>query len=666
MKSYKRKRSASDYLELVTCIYQDAVAKCTADVSDLRDLQTIQARVEAEGMSFLTITLPQFAKDFEKSLESGGIAPTLFHTFPRVGSRRKKGAIPKFLQGMLGRIFNRETGELILDETPNIVGGAVCASSTIVDAIRQLCRAFAKVELECTKKRTQAALDSYVEVEQSFQEFALRDQDRVDFLHVSDLLWGNMVAKCELSSLFPKHGPGATAERISGNQKFVWQKWYDRLEPYFPLVGSAYPLSIVASNGADEDWDDEPVKRLLEMVSVVPEQDEDPVRVTPVPKTLKGPRIIAIEPVCMQYAQQGIRDWLYSAIDRNPLTAGHVNFRDQTINQRLALKSSRDGQLATIDLSDASDRVPVDLALEMFRGNPGLQEAVNACRSTAAQLPTGEIVSNLRKFASMGSALCFPVEAMYFYTIIVLASLKVSGLSFTRSNIFKVKDELYVYGDDILVPSANAVAVCEYLQRYNCKVNASKSFWTGKFRESCGVDAYLGVNVTPIYVREERPTNRRQSGKLVSWVATANLFEEKGYPRTAQFMYALCERIVGVLPTLSDDSPGLGRKRSLGHWGSWWKDYSFRWNIRYQRIEIRAWVPSPVYREDKLVGYPALVKCLSKLETKDPSKLPHEERLSSQFKSGKDLQNLMVTDTDHLLRSALHGAVTLKRRWVPA
>jgi hypothetical protein len=171
-------------------------------------------------------------------------------------------------------------------------------------------------------------------------------------------------------------------------------------------------------------------------------------------------------------------------------------------------------------------------------------------------MPDGTIVGPLEKFASMGSALCFPVEAMYFYTCCVLALLKRHNLPVSRSNILHVRRLLYVYGDDIIVPSTDAVFVLDYLQRYNCKVNATKSFWTGKFRESCGVDAYDGKVVSPTYIGTLPPKNKRQPERLISWTATANLFYKRGYWRTAQLLFNYVEAVLGPLPYLSETSPG--------------------------------------------------------------------------------------------------------------
>jgi hypothetical protein len=623
------KSNASDYMKIIEAIYIDASMKCIADVSDVRDLMTIRSRVEYEGLSFLTITLPQFCRDFERSLANGKIDSTLFAGF----KRHKRGPIPAFLRGMVSLIFHSETGELIHDEVkPPIDSGRLGNDiPTLIEAVRQICLTFKKLELACTPEREAAAFSSFIKIESDFEKFSVPTEDLSKFLDVSSMLWDNLVVDFSPTMAIPRHGPGATAERISGNGKYRWRYWYDRLESYFPLIDNGYPLGL--------PFDSEE----LERVTIVPELLEQPVRVTPVPKTLKGPRVIAIEPCCMQFIQQGIRDWLYASLETYWLTAGHINFRDQAINQRLAMTSSMDGRLATIDLSDASDRVPRSLALDMFRASPALLGSIDSCRSTKALLPDGTIISPLRKFASMGSALCFPVEAMYFYTICIVALLESRKLSCTFQNIFNVSRDVYVYGDDIIVPVTDAIIVLEYLQKYNCKVNTNKTFVSGCFRESCGVDAYGGYEVTPVYLRQERPENRQQPSRIISWVATANLFYKKGYWRTTQLIRSIVERCVGSLPYVSEDSEALGHHSFLGYRSA------SRWNDNLQRLEIKALVPRPVRRTDKLEGYGALMKCFLDL--------------ARGIERNPLLDGSEGVDLEH---SELRGEVTLKRRWVAA
>jgi len=604
-------------------VYKDACVKCVTKVS-LRDLHTIRSRTVDEGMSFLTITLPSFSRDFENCLEKGYVGPQDFLNF------KKSGAIPAFLQGLLGRIFSRETGRINDFEDNSLSFNSPIHHASFVDSIRQICLAFKKIKLACTPAREKRALESFVENERSFNVFPLPERDDELFKSVSFVLWSGLVHHIDVLDLIPKHGPGQTAERISGNQKYNWRFWHTRLEPYFPFIDSSYSASCAEPEGQTKE---------LEIVSFVHQNDEQPSRVVTVPKTLKNPRVIAIEPCCMQYAQQAVSSKLVSLLERYSFTAGHVNFSDQTINGSLALQSSNDGRLATIDLSEASDRVPVGYALEMFRSNPDLKDAIEACRSSKAALPSGEVLP-LRKFASMGSALCFPIEAMYFYTICVVALLEFHNLPVSRRNIFTVSRDVYVYGDDIIVPTDTVATVLDHLRKYNCKVNVHKTFFRGYFRESCGVDAYRGRVVTPTYINRTRPKNRQQAKEIISCVSTANLFLKKGYVNTSNLLFKRAENVLGKLPGITENSPLLGRI------SSWSFDPPKRWNKRFQRMEILCWIQKSVHRTDVIDGYAALQKSLFKLE---------------------GLRNLLlVRDRFHLERSALHGEVAIQRRWVPA
>jgi hypothetical protein len=652
------KSDAKGYVVLAQHIYYDACAKCSAKVSDLRDLKTLRSRVKHEGMSFLTITLPKFASDFEQSLASGSISSDHFLEFKKVG------AIPAFLQGMLSWVFDRETGRL-RDDSPNLL--------EIVEGVRQFCAAFKKIRMPCSPAREAAAIERFINVEQDFSSLQIDAGSVQTFRSVSLVLWSRMLGRLLPDMLLPRHGPGATAERISGNQKYAWLRWHDRLEPFFPLLGYGYSHSaglkwnnVRTTNGIPlldcYSQDD----RSLESVTIVAEDQEQPVRVIFVPKTLKSPRVIAIEPVCMQYTQQALQAWLYAAIAKNPLTAGHVNFRDQSVNRSLALAASSTGEWATIDLSDASDRVPHELALEMFSSNPDFRDAVDSCRSRRAELPNG-VVLTLKKFASMGSALCFPIEAMYFHTLCVTSLLRKYKLSPTYRNVRNVSRFVYIYGDDIIVRKQDAEAVIGTLQEYNCKVNERKSFWTGKFRESCGLDAYDGRDVTITYLRELRPDNRQQVSQIVSWIATANLFAERGYDRTSSFMFAHVEDLLGTkLPLVEAQSPLLGR---IDHYGLRpLRPVGSKFRRRFQRLEQRGWVVSPVSRSDKIGSYAALQKSLIGLEQRGKGLHPdlrfseHGDSVAHAYMI-RWLQSIGRIESS-LEHSARRGAVTLKLRWV--
>jgi hypothetical protein len=146
-------------LELVENVYRDATTQVSAEASDLRDLKTIRSRVKEEGLSFLTISLPAFAKAVEKSLSISRIDPTLF---PRWGFR---GAGPKFLQGLLGLIFDYETGALRNDEESRRI------TPIVVESVRTFALLFKKVEMPCSPAREREAVENFVVVETINKDF---------------------------------------------------------------------------------------------------------------------------------------------------------------------------------------------------------------------------------------------------------------------------------------------------------------------------------------------------------------------------------------------------------------------------------------------------------------------------------------------------------------
>jgi len=606
------KSHEQDMLLVFTCVLYDACVKCTTDISKAsveRDLLTSRLRSHDEGVSFFTITLPNFGKDFERSLDRGQVTPTDFLGW------KKRLRLPAFLQGYMGLVFDAGTGGLLNDPDINAIEG-----------IRQIAYTFKKMALQCTTRRVDKAMSEYKEVESELSDSMSLGDDHL-FSKVCRLLWGSLFNESyDSEELHPRHGPGQTAERVSGNRKFAQRTWNERLEPFFP--SDQFIMSCTSQ------FDDE--SEGFKCVQMLGKEQELPVRVVSVPKTLKGPRIIAMEPVVMQYAQQAISELLVTRIEKHKLTRGHINFSDQKVNRALALSASSDQVLATLDLSAASDRVPLSHVTDMLKVNRDLLDAILACRSVAAQLPSGEIIC-LKKFASMGSALCFPIEAMYFFSVITSALIRKYNLPVTLSNISKVTRSVYVYGDDIIVPVDEVEVVIEALAEYYCKVNASKSFWTGKFRESCGMDAYDGCEVTPTYIRQIRPFDKGSAKEIISYVATSNLFYKRGYWKTAALLKLWVEQITGSLPVVKETSPGLG-------WFSYQRHISVeRWNKKLHRFEVKTYVASPVYYEDRLDGYSALLKYF----------------ITSQRRSFSDL---LTVDKKHLERSPRSGTVCIKRR----
>lgn len=601
-------------------VLADCGTRCGVDPS--RDLLTIARRVKNEGDSFLTITLPTFDKAFLKALDTGRLDPAMIPSF---GFHR---GLPRFLGGFLSKVFDAN-GQLL--DNPCL---------DCIASIRQICRLHAKVELPCTKRRERKAEQAYIECEHELERLEIPDDFRKKFRRVAGIIMSDIFRDVPFGDpyedLKPRHGPGATQEKILGNSKYIFKTWHTRLEDYFPFT------EFAVSSPRALTWKSDP----LERVSFIEPLDEPPVRVVFVPKTLKAPRVIAIEPVCMQYIQQSLLQFLVPLVERGSYTGGQVNFTRQTVNQELALLHSKDRRLATMDLSEASDRVHCLLVHDLLDCVPVFRDMVFACRSTRATTPSG-VTLTLNKFASMGSALCFPMEALVFFTTIVLSRIQKAKLPITSDNVRKYSKDVYVYGDDIIIPSDETPSIRDDLELIGLKVNIDKTFYTGRFRESCGMDAFDGVDITPVYCRQISPANRRSHKGLISWVAMANQFYERGLWSATRMVRAFINKMMKVpLPFDTKDAPGLA-------WISFSQSRSIqRWSKTLHRFEMKQWVVVPSRYRSPLVGEGALLKCLI--------------TSTDKYRTHLGYLNPMMRDAKHLSEAIRRGALTLKHRWTPA
>nr|UJQ85962.1 MAG: hypothetical protein 3 [Leviviridae sp.] len=472
-----------------------------------RDYKEICSRFKHEGWSFLTITLPNLSDVLERGLSSGLITRSCYQGFRPMS---KRGSLPALLSGFFMRVFDRD-GHL-LDEP--------CIDS--IRAIRQVARLFKKVELPCSSARQQAAYERYIQNDEGLKELGVEQvSSSCLWQSVIGLLWSDLEALSGRLYCFPgKFGSGATAEKRRFNDRHLVRQWPSRGEVTFP---SDFHCTHDFQSGLGE-------------IRYLDEEDEEPVRVVQVPKTLKTPRTISVEPSYMMLRQQSVAKPLMDWLEINPLTKP-VRFTDQSVNRDLARVGSIDGRLATIDLSDASDLVSNDLVCSIFgRVCPTFLEFIQDSRSRRARMPDGTI-RTLLKFASMGSALCFPVEAMVFYSIVVYSMLRQSGRAPSYSNVMKITKDVAVYGDDIIVPASMATGVMEDLETFGLRVNQNKSYYTGLFRESCGGDYYKGVDVTPAYVRQwDTSGSLRDVSTLASYVSLSNTFYTKGLWNAAQYV----------------------------------------------------------------------------------------------------------------------------------
>lgn len=212
-------------------------------------------------------------------------------------------------------------------------------------------------------------------------------------------------------------------------------------------------------------------------------------RVAFVPKDASTMRTIAVEPLINMHFQLGVHNFLLPRLRR----VG-VDLRRQDVNQTRAREGAEFWEtadpLVTLDLAQASDSVSCGL-VERLLPTPWVS-FLRDIRSPSWTMGSGSGAEHgdYAKWSSMGNGYTFVLESLIFWAL----ARSVSSYTGSRSRP-------NVYGDDIIVRRNDAALLTEVLGYCGFKLNRSKSFFFGPFRESCGQD-WCGRNlVTPVYLR---------------------------------------------------------------------------------------------------------------------------------------------------------------------
>lgn len=211
-------------------------------------------------------------------------------------------------------------------------------------------------------------------------------------------------------------------------------------------------------------------------------------RIEFVPKNWKTFRTIACEPdgnVILQLAFDA-----YIKVRLKKIL--NIDLSKQSINQGYAVEGSLTGLLATIDMKAASDTICEAVIHTLFpdRWSSFLEDIRSRFYKTGKSCKT-RLVGKFAKFSSMGNGTTFGLETLVFAAAVIAVGSQVVA----------------VYGDDIICDTAVVDKFISLANFLGFQVNSEKSFTSGPFRESCGVDAYEGVDITPFYMRES--TQRR-------------------------------------------------------------------------------------------------------------------------------------------------------------
>lgn len=242
-------------------------------------------------------------------------------------------------------------------------------------------------------------------------------------------------------------------------------------------------------------------------------------RFTTVPKDATKDRGICIEPLGNLWVQLGIGSILKRRLSQVGLHVGKVTpdvdpfnrlrrtqtFDGQWWHQKMAREGSLRNTWATIDLSNASDNVALELVRWVIP--PDWFDVLAAIRSPYT-LFRGAWV-RLEKFSSMGNGTTFELESLIFAALVAAVS------------DLKVGKDVFSYGDDILVPGKHALDAMAVLRACGFEPNARKSYVDGSFRESCGGDFFSGFGVRSCYADSsfQEPTD---------WIVLHNQLRARG------------------------------------------------------------------------------------------------------------------------------------------
>lgn len=159
----------------------------------------------------------------------------------------------------------------------------------------------------------------------------------------------------------------------------------------------------------------------------------------------------------------------------------------QSTHVEIARLASMTGDYATLDLKNASGTVSRNLV--RLLAPPGWLDLFEELRSSHIKIDNQWV--RLEQYSGMGNGYTFSLETTIFFAIAQYVH-----------ETFGSKGRVYVYGDDLIVPSEEVGYLVPLLRFLGFELNDDKSFSKGPFRESCGGDFFAGMSVRPFFLKE--------------------------------------------------------------------------------------------------------------------------------------------------------------------
>jgi hypothetical protein len=659
-------------LELLTCLLKDLKRQEPDTCGIDRDVVTIEARFKHEGVGFFTRALPALCDAFDEGLAKGRFR------CPRGLKQVSGGGIPRLFSGILSEVFESQTG--LLKQDPNV---------RLIKFFRELTRLFKKLTLsdKCEKFLDLEAKRKFWECDEEIAGITIPARYTEHLSRVCKYILPTLKG-VDYETYRPKHGPGAVAEGYSPNQK-----WSGLLRDL--ARSEQKPRSFDESFGlfryenrdslAVQEWRKpncsarehrNHIPGHSRSVGVPQRQDGSGLpysksseaesidsgycaRLISVAKNSSSRRTITCEPVALQFEQQHLNKVLREQIVQCRVLSQCLALTDQSKNQKLALEGSLSGVWSTIDLSSASDLLSLELVRVVFAESGTFLSHLEGSRSR--EVSDGVNVRPLKKYAGMGNATTFPVQSVCFAVVCIAAILDWFGREPTREMVMAIAQYVRVFGDDIIVPIAQTPHIVHWLETVGLKVNRSKSFMEGNFRESCGVDAFRGVDVTPLYLRVLPDSPSLEPSDLASLVATSNLMWERGLYAGADYLKAKVEEYLGYkLPLLPKGFGALGWNDRLG------SCTATKWCSKQQGLVVKAPMLKPTEMSDPLDDLPALLKFymmpgsevrISETGYMEARQLPHHTSVEPEN---------VGRPVGHLSKSQRRFSSRIVKRWMPA
>lgn len=381
-----------------------------------------------------------------------------------------------------------------------------------------------------------ADIDDFLLVNSERCHFAPSDRLKAIAREVID----NHFCRLVLQHYRPQHGPGAVSFPGKGCLRSAALSASDK-DKQLDMTDVNLAFSLFAGNR-------NVTQGFLDLFQ------RTPVKVVDVPKSWKKRRIIAVESSTAMYNQQGFRNGLYKAIKKDSLLNRFINLEHPEYNGDLARDGSLDGSYGTIDLSSASDTVGYRFVKELFQDTP-LWKYLDVAHSDSLEISGDEVKSNV--FATMGNAVCFPVETLIFTLIVLEAEDSVCSHKPFR-----------VYGDDIVASSDTCEELLYSLTSYGFIINEDKTFTNVKsrFRESCGYEWYNGGNVTPLRISRKFAglPSRHQHSQVLGLVDLTNAAYIESYMSLYRFLVQYFIDLGLTFPFSKDGTYGIVNHEYLG------------------------------------------------------------------------------------------------------